>query len=423
MKTRSVLILLLTILLVAGACFVAAKGIKIGDFELKNAKDLINLGLDLKGGVYVLLEAQTDKTGDELKQIMEQSKAIIANRVDGLGVSEPNIAIEGTNRLRIELAGLKDPEEAMNMIGQTAQLQFVDPKGNVILTGENVKDSQVQILSSDQNKNQIGQNIVVSLELNDEGAKAFYEATKELAPDHGIIAILLDGKIISAPFVDEAVPSGKAVISGHFTAEEASRLATLIRAGALPVEMKTLTTDVVGPTLGMDAFEKTLFCGALALLFIILFMIVVYRIPGLVASLSLIIYVLITVYAMVLIKAKLTLPGIAGIVLSIGMAVDSNVIIYERIIDELKSGKTIRTAIDSGFNIALRTIIDANVTTLIAGAVLIYFGVGAIRGFGVTLIIGIVASMFTAVFLSKHILKLFSNIFENASNRAYGVRG
>ena len=158
-------------------------------------------------------------------------------------------------------------------------------------------------------------------------------------------------------------------------------------------------------------------------MFIILFMIVVYRIPGLVASISLIIYVLITVYAMVLIKAKLTLPGIAGIVLSIGMAVDSNVIIYERIIDELKSGKTIRTAIDSGFNIALRTIIDANVTTLIAGAVLIYFGVGAIRGFGVTLIIGIVASMFTAVFLSKHILKLFSNIFENASNRAYGVRG
>ena len=152
-------------------------------------------------------------------------------------------------------------------------------------------------------------------------------------------------------------------------------------------------------------------------------MIVVYRIPGLVASISLIIYVLITVYAMVLIKAKLTLPGIAGIVLSIGMAVDSNVIIYERIIDELKSGKTIRTAIDSGFNIALRTIIDANVTTLIAGAVLIYFGVGAIRGFGVTLIIGIVASMFTAVFLSKHILKLFSNIFENASNRAYVVRG
>lgn len=418
---KSTIKLLLLLIVIAGVAYVAINGIKINDFEIKSAKEMINLGLDLKGGVYVLLEAQTDKTGEELNRIMEQSKAIITNRVDGLGVSEPNIAIEGGNRLRIELAGLKDADEAMEMIGQTAQLQFVDQEGNIILTGENVRDSQVQILGTKQG--QIGQNVVVSLELDEVGAESFYEATSRLAPTQGIIAILLDNNVISAPQVNDPIPDGKAIITGNFSTEEASRLATLIRAGALPVEMKTLTTDVVGPTLGIDAFDTTVFCSAVAVVLIILFMIFIYRVPGIVASISLIIYVIITVYAMILIKAKLTLPGIAGIVLSIGMAVDSNVIIYERIIEEIKQGKTIRTAVDSGFNIALRTIIDSNITTLIAGAVLIYFGVGAIRGFGVTLILGIIASMFTAVFLSKRILKLFIDTFDNLSNRAFGVRG
>lgn len=420
-KSRSVVALILVILIVAGLSVMAINGIKIGNFEVKKAKDLINLGLDLKGGVYVLLEAQTDKTGDELKKIMEQSKAIIVNRVDGLGVAEPNIQIEGENRLRIELAGLQDSEEALNMIGQTAQLQFVDSEGKVILTGENVKDSQVQF--ANQSQAQIGQNVMVSLELDKTGSEAFYEATKRLASSRGVIAILLDDNIISAPAVNDPIPDGKAVITGDFTVEEASRLATLIRAGALPVEMKVLTTDVVGPTLGMDAFDKTVFAGLMAIVFIMLFMIVVYRVPGIVASISLIIYAFLTVYIMIFIKAKLTLPGIAGIVLSIGMAVDSNVIIYERINDEIRAGKTIRSAVDSGFDRALGTIIDSNVTTLIAGIVLTYFGVGAIRGFGVTLIIGIIAVMFTAVVLSKHILKIFLNVFDNLSNRAFGVRG
>lgn len=420
MKTRNVIILLLVILLLAGAIYVAFNGLTVGSMIIPSAKSAVDLGLDLKGGVYVLLEAQTDATGEELQKIMEQSKAIITNRVDGLGVSEPNIAIEGGNRLRIELAGLTNSDEALSLIGKTAQLQFVDPDGNVVVTGKEVKDSQVTIQQA-QGGN-IGQNIVVSLEFNKEGAEAFKEATTRLAPTHGIITIMLDDKVISAPSVSTPIPDGIAVIQGNFTIETAKNLATLIRAGALPVEMKTLSTDVQGPTLGMNAFETSVMCGGIALLFIFLFMIVYYRIPGFVASMALIIYVLITIIALVVIKAKLTLPGIAGLVLSVGMAVDANVIIFERIKEELKVGKSIRTAIDSGFNIAFRTILDSNITTVIAGSALVYFGVGPIRGFGVTLIIGIVSSMFTAVFISKHLLKLFSNIFDKVSNKAYGAR-
>lgn len=420
MKTRSTIILLLVILLLAGSCYVAFNGLTVGNITIPSAKSAVDLGLDLKGGVYVLLEAQTDATGEELQKIMEQSRAIIANRVDGLGVSEPNIAIEGGNRLRIELAGLKNSDEALSLIGKTAQLQFVDPDGKVVVTGKEVKDSQVSIM--DGQGGNFGQNIVVSLEFDKEGTEAFKEATTRLAPVNGVITIMLDGKVISAPSVNEPIPGGKAQIQGNFTIETAKNLATLIRAGALPVEMKTLTTDVQGPTLGMNAFETSVMCGGIALLFIFLFMILYYRIPGFVASMALIIYVLITILALVLIKAKLTLPGIAGLVLSVGMAVDANVIIFERIKEELKVGKSIRTSIDSGFNIAFRTILDSNITTVIAGSALVYFGVGPIRGFGVTLIIGIISSMFTAVFISKHLLKLMSSVFDKVSNKAYGAR-
>lgn len=420
MKSKNILILALLLLVIGLMCYIAIEGLSIGNFTIPSAGESVDLGLDLKGGVYVLLEAQTDKTGEELKKIMEQSKAIITNRVDGLGVTEPNIVIEGGNRLRIELAGLKDADEALAMIGKTAQLQFVNPEGEVVITGKDVKDSKVQILSN--NSEMLGQNIVVSLEFNDSAAKVFYEETERLAPSQGIIKIMLDDNVISAPHVNTPIPDGKAVITGGFDLDSASQLATLIRAGALPVEMKTLTTDVVGPTLGMNALETSIFCGALALLLIFAFMIIYYRIPGIVASIALIIYVLITVYSMIIINAKLTLPGIAALILSIGMAVDANVIIFERIKDELREGKTIRTAINTGFNIALRTIIDSNVTTVIAGIVLVYFGVGPIRGFGVTLIIGIVASMLTAVLFSKHLLRLFASIFDKTSTKAYGLR-
>ena len=427
MKVKNTILLLLILLMVAGSTFLALNGMKVGKYEIPKAKDAIDLGLDLAGGVYVVLEAQTEAKGTELQKIMEQTKAIINERVNGLGVSEPNIAIEGNNRIRVELAGIDDPQKAIELIGKTAQLQFVDPDKNVVLTGKNVIGSEVQY-----QENQLGQQeIVVSLELDKEGTKNFADATGRLTLENNredrIIYIILDDQIISYPAVQSAaeggtaITDGKAVITGGFTLEEAGELSALIRAGALPVEMKELQTSIIGPTLGLEAYEKSLEAVGIALIIIMAFMIIIYKLPGFIASIGLIIYTLITVFTMSSLGVKLTLPGIAGLILSIGMAVDANVIIFERIKEEIKMGKTIRTAIDAGFKRALTSVMDSNITTLIAGVVLYYFGIGPIKGFGVTLIIGIVASMITAVIISKHLLKLMVSITGGKNTKLYGA--
>ena len=423
MKTKNIILLILILSIVGLSSFVALNGIKLGNFEIINAKDSVDLGLDLAGGVYVVLEAKTDAKGAELQKIMEQSKAIINERVNGLGVSEPNIAIEGGNRLRIELAGLNNPQEAIELIGKTAQLQFIDPDTNIVLTGKNVSGSEVQY-----HTDQLGQQeIVVSLELDKEGAASFAEATSKLSQqvkdEDRIIFIVLDDQVISSPVVKygEAITNGKAFITGNFTLEEASQLATLISAGALPVEMVELRTSVIGPTLGLEAYESSIKAGAIALLLIFLFMIIVYRIPGFIASIGLIIYTLIIMITMSSLGVKLTLPGMAGLILSIGMAVDANVLIFERIKEEIRNGKTVRSAVDGGFKRALTSVMDSNITTLIAGVVLYYFGIGPIKGFGVTLIIGIVASMITAVIISKYLLRLMVSITGGKNTKIYGV--
>ena len=421
MKSKNTIILILIIVLVAGASFIAINGINIGDYEVTKAKDSVELGLDLAGGVYVVLEAKTDATGEELQRLMEQSKAIINERVNGLGISEPNIFIEGRNRIRVELAGLDNPQEAIDLIGKTAQLQFIDPDGEVVVTGKHVIGSEVQY-----SKTQLGQqNIVVSLEFNKEGAANFSETTgrlaKEGAREDRIIFIVLDDQIISAPAVNTQITDGKAIIEGGFVLEEADNLATLIRAGALPVEMEELETKVIGPTLGLEAYERSILAGGIALLIIFAYMIVMYRVPGLVSCIGLTIYTLIVVYTMIGLGVKLTLPGIAGLILSVGMAVDANVLIFERIKEEIKIGKTVRTSVETGYKRALTSVLDANITTLIAGGVLYYFGVGPIKGFGVTLIIGILASMLTAVFISKYLLKLIVPITGGKNTKLYGV--
>ena len=227
--------------------------------------------------------------------------------------------------------------------------------------------------------------------------------------------------MISNPMVLEPIADGRPVITGMYTLEEANSLSTLIRAGALPVEMIELQTSVIGPTLGLEAYERSILAGGIAITIIFAFMLLVYRVPGFVASLALTIYVLLVVGAMILIGAKLTLPGIAGLVLSIGMAVDANILIFERIREEILVGKTVRVSIDAGFKRALRSILDSNITTLIAGAVLYFYGTGPIKGFGVTLTIGIVASMITAVFFTKYVLRLMAQITGGKNQKLYGV--
>ena len=422
-KSKSITIVALVILIVAIASTLALTGLEIGDYKLIPAKESIDLGLDLAGGVYVVLEANTNAQGDELQRMMEQTKAIINERVNGLGVSEPNISIEGNNRIRVELAGIDNPQEAIKLIGQTAQLQFVDSEGTVVVTGNNVLNAEVNY---QKNKLNI-EEPVVSLEFDAEGAKSFNEATTRLAAipnekmNDKILYIVLDNQIISYPAVSEPITDGKAIITGGFQIEEANRLATLIRAGALPIEMIELQTSVIGPTLGLEAYDRSILAGGIALLLIFAFMIIVYKIPGLIASLGLIVYVLIVIATMAGIGVKLTLPGIAGLILSIGMAVDANVLIFERIREELHVGKTLRTSIDTGFKRALRSILDANITTLIAGIVLYYFGIGPIKGFGVTLMIGIVSSLITAIFFTKYLLKLSATITGGKNVKIYGA--
>ena len=421
MRTRSISIVAAIIITVIFASYIGMNGLVLGDKTIRSAKDSIELGLDLAGGVYVVLEANTEATGDELAQMMEETKAIIGKRVDGLGVSEPNIAIEGENRIRVELAGVQAPDQAIDLIGKTALLEFKTPAGDTVITGKNVINSQVLFQPNEYGVNEP----VVSLELNEEGRRSFFEATSVLAAKtetlDKIIYIVLDGEIISNPMVLEPIIDGKPVITGMYTLDEANDLSNLIRAGALPVEMVELQTSVIGPTLGLEAFEKSILAGGIVIAVIFAFMLLVYRVPGFVASLALTIYVLLVVGAMILIGAKLTLPGIAGLVLSIGMAVDANILIFERIREEILVGKTVRVSIDAGFKRALRSILDSNITTLIAGAVLYFYGTGPIKGFGVTLTIGIVASMITAVFFTKYVLRLMAVITGGKNLKLYGV--
>ncbi|WP_296254746.1 protein translocase subunit SecD [uncultured Ezakiella sp.] len=422
MNKKSIISFIIIVAIVLGIACVGLFGLKVGNKEFVKAKDAISLGLDLQGGVYVLLEAQTDANGNELTRIMEQSKAVIQQRVDGLGLSEPNIAIEGGNRIRVELAGVKDAEEAMELIGKTAQLAFVDPEGNTVLTGKNVVESMVQY-TDDPVKGQVP---VVSLEFDKEGSDLFYEATQRLSqetePQKKLLFIVLDNEVISSPIVQTPISGGKAQISGeNMSIDEAAKLATLIKAGALPVPLTELTSSVIGPTLGLDAYEKSILAIGISLVAIMIIMLILYKVLSVPAIIGLTVYTEILVIFYLLLDVKLTLPGIAGLILSIGMAVDTNVVIFERIREELKNGKTPEAAINAGHHRALSSVIDSNVTTFIAGLVLYKFGVASIKGFGITLMLGIVASMVTGVLLSRLILKLMTGFIKTKNPKVWGA--
>lgn len=421
MKNKNFFILGLVLLLVLIATYTSISGLELGKYKIPSAKEEIDLGLDLAGGVYVVLEAQTDEKGKELAKKMEQTKTIIRQRVDSLGVAEPNIAIEGEKRIRIELAGVKNTEEAFEMIGKTAQLQFVDPDGQVIVTGKNIKKSEVVFKESQTSSN----TPVVSLDFDKEGTEKFKEATarlsKETVEGKNLLYIVLDDNVVSSPAVNVEITNGKAIIEGGFTTESAAELANLIRAGALPVELKELESKEIGPSLGIEALSKSVTAAAIGVVIIFLFMIIMYKVPGVIASVCLTIYMLIVLFTMSAIGVKLTLPGIAGLILSIGMAVDANIVIFERIREELLNGNTVRIAVEKGYNRALTSVIDSNITTLIAGVVLYYLGTGPVKGFGVTLIIGLAASMVTAVFITKYLLRLISNTNLGRNSKLFGA--
>lgn len=387
-------------------------------------KDKIKLGLDLKGGVYVVMEAQTDATGAELAKLMEQTQVIIEDRVNQMGLSEPTVIIEGQKKIRVELPGAEDSDEAIKTIGKTAQLQFVLGDGTVVVDGSHVKDAGI-------GKDEKGFN-AVDLEFDGQGAVAFEEATRKalygevINPETGIadnrIYIVLDDKVISSPGVSTVISGGRAQITGQFTDDEVTELAMLIRGGALPVGLKEVQTSLVGPSLGIDSLNMSVIAGVIGVGLILIMMIVLYRVMGLVANIALLLYILLVFWVMALFSAVLNLPGIAGLILSIGMAVDSNVIIFSRIKEEyLVGGKSLRVSVDSGFHRALGTIVDSQLTTMLAGIILYQFGSGPVKGFALTLMIGIVISVLTAVIITQFLMKTLVETKSLAKVRLFGL--
>lgn len=365
----------------------------------------IRQGLDLQGGTHVVLEAEDTPEATVNEDAMQRVVKIMEKRVNELGLTEPIIQRQGNRRIIVELPGIKDPDKAIQVIGKTAMLEFKDEAGNTVLTGTDLKDAKEQ--TDQQNQN------LVALEFSDEGGRKFADLTTKNVGKR--ISILLDGEVLTAPNVKEPITGGKAVITGSRTLEEAHNLAILLRSGSLPVKVNIIETRTVGPTLGQDSKDKSEFAFTIGIGAVVLFMLLFYRLSGFIADISLMAYVLMLLFLLKVLDATLTLPGVAGIILSIGMAVDANVLIFEHFKEEYRNGKSLRLSMDAGFKRAFTTIFDSNITTIIAAVVLFFFGTGSIRGFAVTLGLGVVLSMFTAITLTQFMLKLLigSNILQN----------
>ncbi|MBQ9983917.1 MAG: protein translocase subunit SecD [Lachnospiraceae bacterium] len=405
-KRNSVLIVLVFIIALAVGAFTAVKG--LGKNEIGAAKNII-LGLDLAGGVSITYEIVEDNPS---QQEIDDTVKRLQLRVDEYS-TDGVVYKEGANRISIEIPGVTDANAILEELGKPGALEFVDEENyQKMISGE---EYEVELSGSDIKNAAAGINsqsaiteYVVELVFNDAGTEKFAQATGDNIGKS--IYIIYDGEVVSAPVVQEMIPSGSAQIDGMEDLEEAERLAQTIRIGALPLTLQELRSNVVGATLGQDALSTTLKAGAIGIAVVAVIMVVVYLLPGVVSVLALCAYVVLTLLCLNGFNASLTLPGLAGIVLSIGMAVDANVVIFTRIKEEIGAGNGVKAAIDAGFDKALSAILDSNITTLIAAFVLYFMGTGTIKGFALTLGIGIALSMFTALFITKNLLKALYNL-------------
>ncbi|HBQ64916.1 MAG TPA: protein translocase subunit SecD [Clostridiales bacterium] len=398
---------------------------KLGSMDIPAGIDL-RQGIDLKGGIYALLYPDKENVTDEE---LQAAKAVIDRRLDNRNIFDRNIYVESDKkRIVVEYPSKGGADSYdINELGSIGSLTFrevvekqVDKAGNylplddmIILTGADIKSAKMEIYEGAY---------VVAFELYEEGAGKFAEATTRLA-GVGRIGIFMDQELISAPSVDDPITEGSGIIRGSFTAKEASNLAGNIMAGALPFKMVARQVNQISPSLGENALKVTVWAGMLALLLICLFMTGYYRLPGVVASLAIMSLAVFQVDLISWAKIPLTLPGIAGIILSIGMGVDANVIIYERIKEELKNGKTISTAVDLGFKRAFSAIIDSNVTTIITGVVLYIMTTGPIKGFAVTLVLGVLLSFLTAITISRTLIRFTLGLGFGRNKWLYGGQG
>lgn len=409
-----------------------------------NSRDLRNLtlGLDLQGGTQVLLEADLPEEQAVEADALRSAQVIVEQRVNGLGVTEPNVQLQGDRRIVVELPGINNPDQAIETIRSTGQLEFVDPGGTMLGQGmiinttnrpdavsrflENLEGSDVlpqQIPYPDQIfntvmtgdilrsalavQNEFGQ-WLIQFDLTSAGSDQFYEYTR--ANIGQPLVIVLDGRVLSAPIINAAIRDN-GVIEGQFTQEDAESLGIQMRYGALPIPLQVVDVRTIGASLGQDSVERSLQAGIIGMSMVLLFMLLLYRLPGLLANLALVMYMTLNLAVYKLIPVTLTLPGIAGFLLSVGMAVDANILIFERMREELRSGRSLRLAIETGFSRAWPAIRDGNLSTLISCAVLYWFGnnfgASIVKGFAITLAIGVLLSMFTAVYVSRTLMRSF----------------
>ncbi len=440
-KQRSVLILIL-VMIIASILVIANRPFR--------------LGLDLRGGSQLTIQLKTSEAVPTIdERVLTSVQSVIENRVNELGVSEALVQTAGQNQIVVQLPGVNNPEEAERVLGGTAQLDFREQKSgteqqlpvelqvqqgikqqieaakkkadspalaaaieslnksnaaiaqlynNPVLRGQDLKDAYPEPVQGGGNWN-------IGLVFSSEGGDKFAELTKNLAGTGRTIGIFLDNDLLSAPsvpvdFADTGITGGRAVITGRFTVEDANALAVQLRGGALPVPVEIVENRTVGATLGRDSINKSVYAGVTGLILVLIFMVVYYRLPGLIADFSLLIYALLSLALFNLLGVTLTLPGIAGFILSIGMAVDANVLIFERTREELKAGKTLYRSVESGFYRAFSSILDGNVTTVIACIALFWLGTGLVKGFALTLGLGVAVSMFTAITCSRSFLFL-----------------
>ena len=393
MKSKSILMLTLLAVSVIGLASLVFYG--FGEGKRFSAQQ-IRQGLDLKGGVSILYEAQAERV---TRPEMESALSLIRGRLDRTGNLDAEAAIEGNNRIRVDIPGVTDAESAVSDIGRTAMLTFTDEEGNVILDGRHIVNAYREARQTSQGA---PVEVVVALEFNAEGQQLFEDATGRLVGQR--ILILLDDEIISGPTVNEKIIGGNAVISGDFTTAAGEELAALIRAGSLPFALEVIYINNVGAKLGSDALTTSITAGIAGAVIILLFMVFAYRMFGAAADWALIVYIGIVLAVLSALRVTLTLPGIAGVVLSIGMAVDANVVIFERIKEEIRSGKSLAASVESGFKRALPPILDCNVTTFIAAGVLFWLGTGPVKGFAQTLTIGVAVSMFSCLVVTRAII-------------------
>ncbi len=401
-KGRSATLFILAVIIIISLAFAGFKGVEIGGWEFKSFDKAITKGLDLQGGVSVLMEITDENlSSEDLEKNLEKTKQLLDLRVNKLGVAETTVTAEGDRRIRIDIPGQFDSKEIVDSLQKTGNLTFKDSEGNEVLNGKDVEEASVMTDNTSGKP-------VVTLKLNEEGKQKFAEATEKNL--NKTISIYMDEDLISSPVVESVISGGEAIITGSKTIDEAKNLAGLINSGALPITLKVASIESVGAQLGAEAMPNAMKAGVIGILLIFLFMILNYRMLGVISSITLTLYTMLVLIVFVEANVTLTLPGIAGFLLTIGMAVDANVLIFERIKEEMAKGVSAKSAVKAGFHNALSSIVDSNVTTVIAALVLYFMGTGPVKGFAVTLMIGIVLSMFTAIFITRKLTEWAINM-------------